>query len=111
MPRSSVRESRRQFRRVRSTLATARISRIWEPLERHLVFWPERTIRGTPAHVGLDFDDVELIADDGVRTRGWFVPGRSGLTLLWLHGNGGNLSTRLEHLRQLHRRIQANSSC
>jgi fermentation-respiration switch protein FrsA (DUF1100 family) len=33
---------------------------------------------------------------------GWYVPGTQPETLLWFHGNAGNISHRVENLRLLH---------
>jgi fermentation-respiration switch protein FrsA (DUF1100 family) len=67
------------------------------------VFFPSRTLYATPADAGLRFDDVHLEAEDGVRLRGWFVPApHARLTLLFLHGNAGNISHRLDSLRLFH---------
>ncbi|MEW5944319.1 MAG: alpha/beta hydrolase [Pseudomonadota bacterium] len=69
--------------------------RVAEP---RLIYYPDRVIALTPDRLGLDYEDVWLTADDGVRLNGWFLPsGRpAGLTLLLLHGNAGNISHRFE---------------
>jgi fermentation-respiration switch protein FrsA (DUF1100 family) len=66
------------------------------------VFFPDSVLVGTPASVGLTYEDVEFPASDGVRLHGWFVPGPRNETLLWFHGNAGNVSHRLDQLRLLH---------
>ena len=76
-----------------------------ESIVRSFVYYPESGLTGTPGHVGLDFEDVWLRTADGVRVHAWFVPGDSGITWLWLHGNAGNLSARLDNLRNLHFRL------
>lgn len=63
---------------------------------------PGRELSGTPADAGMDFEDVTLETADGVTVFGWFVPGRSHRVLLFFHGNAGNISHRLESIRQLH---------
>ena len=60
---------------------------------------PARELAGTPADVGLRFDDVTLESDDGVTLHGWFVPGSGPRVLLFLHGNAGNVSHRLQSIR------------
>lgn len=78
------------------------------PMEKSLIFFPERTIFLTPADVGLAFEDLYITTSDGVRINGWFVPsGSARTTLLWFHGNGGNLSHRVDQLRWMHRELQA----
>jgi len=54
----------------------------------------------------LQYDDVFFPAADGTRLHGWFVaPARGSpqATLLWFHGNAGNISHRLENIALLHR--------
>jgi fermentation-respiration switch protein FrsA (DUF1100 family) len=66
------------------------------------VFFPERQLAGSPADVGLRYEDVWFPAADNVRLHGWWVPGERAATVLWFHGNAGNISHRLEHLKLLH---------
>lgn len=69
-----------------------------------LVFLPSRTVAATPARIGLDFEEVWLNAADGVRIHGWYVPHpRARGTLLFFHGNAGNIGDRLESLGIFHR--------
>lgn len=72
-------------------------------LDRMMVYFPERAISATPADVGLDYSDVNLTTSDGVRIHGWHVPGESRTTLLWLHGNAGNISHRVDNIAVLNR--------
>lgn len=63
---------------------------------------PGRQLEATPSAIGLDYEDVLLDTSDGVRIHGWFVPGESTRTLLYFHGNAGNISHRLHSIRQFH---------
>jgi len=73
------------------------------------IFFPEPLISGTPQSVGLAFEDVYVTTSDGVRINGWYVPvAGSTTTLLWFHGNAGNLSDRVHQLRQLHDQLGVN---
>ncbi len=74
-------------------------------LEDRFIFFPDRSLQSTPADAGLAFEDVWLTAEDGVRTHGWLVPGKRPATLLWLHGNAGNISHRLDNLVLMHSRL------
>lgn len=80
-------------------------------IERRFVYLPERTLKGTPSHIGLKYEEVRFRAADGVRLHGWWVPGpaRPDAPAAWLflHGNGGNISARLDQLLDIHRRIGA----
>lgn len=72
-------------------------------LDRFMVYFPERGLYTTPAEVGLEYSDVYLTASDGVRIHAWYVPGESDTTLLWLHGNAGNISHRVDNIAVLNR--------
>jgi hypothetical protein len=61
---------------------------------------PGRNLSMTPADVGMDYEDVSIDTVDGVTLHGWFVPGRSSGVLLFFHGNAGNISHRLDSIRQ-----------
>ena len=76
-----------------------------ESAERSLIYFPSRELIGSPAVLGLAYRDVWFQAEDGVRLHGWYVPGRFPLTLLWCHGNAGNISHRLDNIRQIHDRL------
>lgn len=71
-------------------------------IERQFIYFPERDVLADPADFGLAFEDVSLLASDGVRLHGWFVPGERDVTWLWFHGNAGNIADRLENLKLLH---------
>lgn len=68
-------------------------------LEHSFIFFPSRQIVGSPASLGLEYEEVWL--GDSPRLHGWFVPGDPRWTVLWLHGNAGNVSHRLPWLRTL----------
>jgi fermentation-respiration switch protein FrsA (DUF1100 family) len=72
------------------------------------VFFPDAELAGSPADLALDYEDTWFAADDGVRLHGWYVPGRRRETLLWSHGNAGNISHRLDKLRLLHDLVGVN---
>ncbi|MDZ7810069.1 MAG: alpha/beta hydrolase [Arhodomonas sp.] len=60
-------------------------------------------IVATPARLGMDYERVALQAADGVTLDGWYVPAAgSRATLLFFHGNAGNISHRLDSIRLFH---------
>jgi fermentation-respiration switch protein FrsA (DUF1100 family) len=61
---------------------------------------PGRALGMTPIDVGMDYQDVSLETADGISLHGWFVVGQSARVLLFFHGNAGNISHRLESIRQ-----------
>ena len=71
----------------------------------HFIYFPERDIFQDPSDFGLEYEDVYLTTSDGVRIHGWFVPGSGGPTLVWFHGNGGNISHRVDNIAGLHGRL------
>jgi fermentation-respiration switch protein FrsA (DUF1100 family) len=65
--------------------------------ERKGFYFPVKEIVITPQDIGLRFEEVFFTASDGVRLCGWFVANpRAKETILFLHGNAGNISSRLE---------------
>lgn len=63
------------------------------------IFFPEARLVQTPADYGLAYEDVWLTTSDGVKLHSWLVPGPAGgPLLLFLHGNAGNISHRVENL-------------
>jgi len=69
----------------------------------HLPGIPGRDLTATPERIGLAYDDVALETPDGVRLHGWWLPhGEARGTLLFLHGNAGNISHRLDSLEIFH---------
>ena len=61
---------------------------------------PGRSLDRTPAAIGAEYRDVSIETSDGVRLHGWYVAGDSDRVLLFFHGNAGNISHRLESIRQ-----------
>lgn len=62
-----------------------------------LIFFPEKNFYDRPENYGLIFEDVQFTAADGTRLHGWFLkaPENRG-TVLYFHGNAGNISGRLQ---------------
>ncbi|MFZ5452057.1 MAG: alpha/beta hydrolase [Thermodesulfobacteriota bacterium] len=84
-----------------SAVKKGRLSMILEFSEKGIVFFPDPTLIGTPADVGLAYEEVWFTAADGVKLHGWWVPKKDAPVLLWFHGNGGNISHRLENIELL----------
>ena len=76
-----------------------------ESVERGLIYHPVRGLVADPATVGLAFRDVDFVAEDGVRLHGWLVRGRLPTTVLWCHGNAGNISHRVAKLQLFAREL------
>ena len=71
-------------------------------LQDRLVFLPQmpgRELDTTPRSMGFSYEDVWIDTEDGERLHGWYIPtddDRSRGTLLFFHGNAGNISHRME---------------
>lgn len=65
---------------------------------------PSRRVTGTPAAIGLPFEAVKIPSEDGIALDGWYVPSpQARATLLFLHGNAGNIGDRLDLIEMFHR--------
>ncbi len=79
-------------------------ARAFDAMDRHYIFFPNRTLQATPEAVGLAYEEVLFPAADGVPLHGWYLPGDRGKPLvLFAHGNAGNISHRLENLTGFYR--------
>ena len=84
-------------------------------IEKGFIFHPERSNDSAKPDVyGIEYDDVIFRTGDGLNLNGWFVPGKKPSpdadlhTLLWFHGNAGNINHRLENIKMLHERVPVN---
>ncbi len=67
------------------------------------LYFPMRGMAADPAAAGLEFEDVDFVAEDGVRLHGWWIPHPAARgTILHCHGNAGNISHRVGLARDLH---------
>ncbi len=75
-------------------------------MQASLIYYPElptRDIEATPADIQLEYEDIRIETDDGETLHAWYVahPQARG-TLLFAHGNAGNISHRLDSVRTFH---------
>jgi hypothetical protein len=84
-------------------------------IEKRFIFIPDKNVYSTPDDRGLEYDDVTFHTEDGLKLNGWFIPGKTKsltadnlFTLLWFHGNAGNISHRLENIKMLYDRVPVN---
>ena len=69
-------------------------------IEKHTLFHPSKEIEFSPGEVGLDFEEVFFKTKDNLKLNGWFIPARGvGYTVLFCHGNAGNISHRLQKIK------------
>ena len=68
-----------------------------------MIFFPGKRIVDTPGSIGLHYEDVYLVTEDDVRVHGWYVPHvDEKATVLFFHGNAGNISHRLDSISIFH---------
>lgn len=70
-----------------------------------LIYFPESDLIATPEQVGLTYESVEITTTDNETLHGWFVPAPAANadkgTVLFFHGNAGNISHRINYLAML----------
>jgi len=72
-------------------------------MQPQFLYSPVREVPYTPDELGLDFEDVVFQSEDGLKLNGWYVPAEnSKLTVLFCHGNGGNMMHRLDSINILY---------
>jgi fermentation-respiration switch protein FrsA (DUF1100 family) len=72
--------------------------------QRNIVFFPTHDVYTDPSSAGLAYQKLEFTSGDGNTVHGWYVPHDSArFTLLFCHGNAGNIANRVESLAQFHR--------
>lgn len=74
----------------------------FDALLRQYLFFPERDFAASPRDLGLPYENIWLTTSDDVRIHGWLIPNiDSPATLLFFHGNAGNISHRLDNVERL----------
>jgi len=72
-------------------------------IERKSIFFPMKGLAATPLEVNLPYEDVYFETSDKKRLNGWFVPCENAKgTILFCHGNAGNIGHRLEKIVIFH---------
>ncbi|MEA3354166.1 MAG: alpha/beta hydrolase [Campylobacterota bacterium] len=65
-----------------------------------LIYYPSKTIINTPKDISLEYEDVTFLGSDGTKLFGWYIPKKGAKsTILFMHGNGGNISNRLDSIK------------
>jgi fermentation-respiration switch protein FrsA (DUF1100 family) len=78
-------------------------------LEKFALYFPDRPLRATPQAEGLAYEEVWFSASDGLKLHGWLVPApEARTTIVWFHGNAGNIGDRVHNIGYLHRRLGVN---
>ena len=82
-------------------LATAALVLMLNGLEASFIYFPQKEYAASPEDFGLRADTLSLESAGGVRLEGWWIHGAGRTALLYFHGNGGNISHRLERAKIL----------
>ena len=72
--------------------------------ERRIIYHPHKYPEGNwnSSSSSVSREDVHFTASDGVRLHGWYIPSAGAkATLLWFHGNAGNITHRLGNIEML----------
>ncbi len=68
-----------------------------------MVYFPREEQSDSPESLGLGYQQVELVTEDEVKLSGWYIPANANdfmgrAVVLFCHGNGGNISNRLDYI-------------
>ena len=67
------------------------------------VYFPTSDIVTTPSDSGLFYEDLMLKTSDGIKISAWYIHAENPkATLLFFHGNGGNISYRIEFIEMFY---------
>lgn len=70
----------------------------------NMVFYPISEVDVSPEEWGLSYENVELKLKDNTKISGWYLPHpQANKTVLFFHGNGGNISHRGDSLYVFHK--------
>lgn len=71
-------------------------------MQSSFIYRPVRNVPYTPSDMDLIYEKVALKTDDGLKIAAWFVPCEKAImTVLFCHGNGGNMTHRLDTINIL----------
>lgn len=72
-------------------------------MERRTLFYPTKEIEYNPKEFGLNFEDIFFKTPDNIELNGWFISNPNARhTILFCHGNAGNISHRMEKSKFFH---------
>ncbi len=69
-----------------------------------MIFYPYKALQANPDDWGMKFENITFSTDDNIQLHGWYIP-REGATktLLFFHGNAGNISHRGDSIYIFHK--------
>jgi len=67
------------------------------------LYYPSRTIAQVPSDIGMPYETVEIVTEDGVRLHAWWIPHEAARgSVIICHGNAGNIGDRVWIAQDLH---------
>jgi uncharacterized protein len=70
--------------------------------QRDLLYHPAKELHSFESYKFLNTKEIQLLTADNVRLRAWYKePDKAGLMVIFLHGNAGNISNRIDKLKAL----------
>jgi hypothetical protein len=68
--------------------------------ERASIYFPSHDMASHPGMIGLTYEDIYFDTEDKIKLNAWYIPAKNPIaTLLFCHGNAGNISHRLDSIR------------
>jgi len=84
------------------TIAYVCFGMILFAMQSKFLYYPIKNISITPQEIGIGFEDVFFTTADNVKLNGWYIPAKNAqFTILFCHGNGGNIMHRLDNIQLL----------
>jgi len=75
-----------------------------QPQMLYLPDMPNRALEATPTQLGLEYQNISLVTDDGIRIHGWHTNHPNPRAhMVFFHGNAGNISHRLDSINLFHK--------
>ena len=77
-------------------------SLFYKNIENYFVFFPQVALEYSPEDFNLKYKEIYIDTPDDNEIHGWlFTVDSSAPFILFCHGNGGNISHRLENIKLL----------
>ncbi|MEA2100352.1 MAG: alpha/beta hydrolase [Campylobacterota bacterium] len=65
-----------------------------------LIYFPSKNLDINPEFIALKYESINFQTKDKTKLHAWYIPKNSAkTTLFFLHGNGGNISHRLDSIK------------
>ena len=88
---------------IAGVIAYVALAALIAVFQSRMVYQPVRELHMNPGSIGLAYEDVTFETDDEISLTGWFIPEKNAeKTVLFCHGNGGNISHRIDSIRIFH---------